>query len=196
MRYEYAFFDVDSLELSKRGVTFTCHPQATSISEKLFEVYGIISAIAAPLMFSIDVKGNVPDDKRQRDFLSIPISETEKEWKKSIPDWRKFYIKREDLYDKEKTSIFNNNKNAVDCVKTINSKEWIVFGNGIEHGVDHVMNTLFGLVHTVKYIPELIVPGETESADLLDSYRKKWEEKGAIPITYNDVFLMAYDHKY
>ena len=193
----YAFFDVDSLELSPNGRIYVCHPQVNSISEELYEVYSVISSLSAPLVFSVDVNRNTPSENNQRcDFLSVPMNVTEEGWKESVSDWLKFYINRQAHDEKEVTAIFNNNKNAIDCIKLIKAKEWIVFGNGIEHSVDHVMNTLLDLVGVVKFVPELIVPAETESKEQLISYCQKWEEKGAISLTYDEIIDMANNHKY
>ncbi len=196
MYYPIAFFDVDSLELSAKGITFVCHPQVSSISEELYEIYGIISGVAAPLVFSMDVNRNTPgENSRRRDFLTVPLSEDE-DWKASVTDWYKFYIDREVTDDIEKLEIFKSNTNTKDCIKLINSKEWIVFGNGIEHKVDHVITSLLEFVETVKFIPELIIPGETETKEQLESYCKKWEEKGAIRMSFDDVTEVARCHQY
>ncbi len=197
MKYPFAFFDVDSLELSPKGVTYKCHPQVSSISEEIYEVYSLISGVSAPLVFSVDANRNVPNENnKRRDFLSIPTDKENTSWHNSVIDWYKFYLNRDNHEDKEKLAIFNNNPNAKDCVKLINSREWIVFGNGIEHGVDHVINNLLDLVDIVKFVPELIVPNDTESKDQLEAYCKKWEDKGAISITYKDVINLAQCHKY
>ncbi len=197
MKYPFAFFDVDSLELSPQGITYVCHPNVESISEEIYEVYSIISGVASPLIFTVDVNKNVPSEKnKRRDFLSIPISNKESEWKASVTDWYKFYIKREQQSDKAKLAVFNNNENALECVKLIDSKEWIVFGNGIENNVDHVISKLLETVQIVKFIPEMIVPAQDEAKDLIESYTKKWIENGAIPITYDDVTELARCHQY
>lgn len=195
MEHKYAFFDVDCIELASKGITFVCHPQFSSKSELLFEVYSIISGIAAPLVFSVDVNRNVPAVNKRRDYLSIPVRETEIEWKESVADKTKFYIERKALDSRKENAVFNNNENAIDCVKKINPKEWIVFGNGIEFEVDHVISTLIGLGKNVKFIPELIMPGETEQAEQLDSYFQKWIDMGATPISYEKVILLARQNK-
>jgi len=198
MKYPYAFFDVDSLELSPKGITYNCHPKMEAISEMLYEVYSIISGVAAPLVFSIDMNSNTPENtnSRRRDFLSIPVNQTETNWKESVPDWYKFYLKREACDDESKTAIFNNNTNARDCVKLIQASEWIVFGNGDQHGVDHVISNLLKTVETVKFIPDLIVSSTTESAEQLRSNMQKWEEQGAIAISYDDVIELARCHQF
>jgi hypothetical protein len=194
---QFAFFDFDSLEISPNGMTYVCHPQASSISEKLFETYSIISGLAAPLVFSVDVNRNTPDkNSRRSDFLAIPVNPEEMGWREAIPDRFKFYIKRETNDDKEKVAIFNNNKNALDCIKLINAEEWIVFGNGVRYGVDHVVNTLLGIARRVKFIPELIIPASDETAGQLNSYFKKWQEQGATAIAWSDVSEFARCHKY
>ncbi len=197
MKYPFAFFDVDSLEVSPNGRTYTCHPQVSPISDDLYEVYSIISGLAAPLVFSVDVNRNIPNENnKRRDFLPIPLDENEKGWHKSVIDWYKFYIQRETISDKEKVAVFNHNKNTKDCIKLINSDEWIVFGNGIINGVNHVIENLLEIVKTVKFVPELIIPGENETKEQFDEHVKKWKEKGAIAITLDDVTELARCHQY
>lgn len=194
----YAFFDVDSLELSPNGRIYVCHPRVSSISEELYEVYSIISGIAAPLIFSVDVNRNTPDKETNKryDFFTLPISDNEDNWKASVADWYKFYVKRDASEDKEKVAIFNNNKTVAECIKLIKAKEWIVFGNGIEHCVDHVITTMLGFINVVKFVPDLIIPAENETKEQLDEYCQKWEKAGGIPMTYDDVINMARNHKY
>ncbi len=197
MKYPFAFIDVDSLELSPQGITYVCHPNVEHISEEIYEVYSIISGVASPLVFSVDINKNIPSEKnKRRDFLTIPVNHNETKWKESVTDWYKFYIQREKHSEKEKLAIFNSNENALECVKLINSKEWIVFGNGIEQSVDHVISTLLDTVQIVKFIPELIVPADGESKELIELYTKKWIDKGAIPITYDDITELARCHQY
>lgn len=196
MSHPYAFFDVDSIELSTNGRIFTCHSQVSSISSELYEIYSIISSIAAPYIFSIDVHKNAPNKNSQRsDFLTIPESVEDYDWKKSVSDRFKFFVQRTATNYKEKDSIFINNKNILDCVKLIKAKEWIVFGNGFKHNVDHVINTLLELGGTVKFVPELIVPGESESWDDLETYFESWMDKGVVPMNYLSVIELARHQK-
>ncbi len=194
----YAFFDVDSLELSPNGRTYVCHPQSSSVSEELYEVYSIISSLSAPVLFTVDANRNTPSDKTQRcDFLTVPTSEDDINWKSSVANWNKFYISKDNQGVKEQqSSIFNTNENAITCVKLLQAAEWIVFGNGIENGVDPVMTTLLESVGIVKFIPELIIPGESESKDQLDSYCIKWKELGGISLSLEDVTEIVRCHKY
>lgn len=192
-----AFFDVDSLELSPNGMTYACHPNVSSISEELFETYSIISTLSAPLIFSVDVNRNTPGENNKRcDFLTLPASTTDNEWKKMVSYWYKFYVQREDCADKKQNEIFTNNKSVFDCVKMINPNEWIVFGNGVEYGVDKVICKLLELNKPIKFVSELIIPGVTEDKDQIESYYQKWVEKGATRITYEDVVEIAHFHKY
>lgn len=195
MKNRYAFFDVDSLEIGPTGRTYVCHPRVEPNQKQLFELYGVISGVTAPLIFSVDVNGNVPDDgKNQRqDFLSIPVSLQEKEWKNAVADRFKFYVKREPKVNREDNAIFINNKNVPGCVEIIDSEEWIVFGNGMEHSVDHVIENLLKLGAIVKFIPELIIPGEGETEEQFDAYYDKWVEQGAIPFYYKSVIALAGD---
>lgn len=195
--YPYAFFDVDSLELSPNGRTYVCHPNVSSISDQLFETYTVIASIAAPLIFSVDVDSNAPNNNnnKRRDFLPIPVNNSDREWQASVGDRLKIYIERIAQEDKAKNALFNNNQNALDCIKLIKTKEWIVFGNGLKNQVDHVMSTLLGLVNRIKYVPELIVPGKNETNDQLIGCFQKWEEKGAIPFTYDEIIELIRDRK-
>jgi len=183
-----AFFDVDSLVLSPNGRTYVCHPQSNSISDELYELYSVISALSAPVIFSVDVNEKSPDsDSKRKDFLTIPASEADQEWKESVTHWKKFYINRTPSEQKEIAAIFNNNKNALDCVKSLKPDTWVVFGNDFKNGVDHVISTLLQLKGKVQFAPEFIVPSSAESEDELEAYCQKWEALGAEPISYNQI---------
>lgn len=193
----FAFFDVDSLELSNLGTTFVCHPLVDDISEELFELYGIVALISAPIVFTIDPTRNTPEKKNRRhDFLTIPTETEKSEWKESAPEWLKFYIKRDVCESTDEMAIFTNNKNAIECVKVINAYDWIVFGCGLEHKIDNVIQSLLEKVDTVKFVSELIVPDENETEEQLDVYFKKWEELGAVRLSYDDVIELARHHRY
>jgi len=187
MSYEFAFIDVDSLIISPNGRTYTCQPHINSISSKLYNAYGVISGIISPLVYSLGTANGSPDNMKRRDYLSIPTDVEDNEWKKAVSERYKFYISKEKSDDAANNAMFDVNKNALECIKLIDSKEWIVFGTGIKHGVDHVITTLIESGENVKYIPELIMPSETESIDILDKYILKWEEKGAEPMSYLSV---------
>lgn len=189
--HSQAFFDVDSLELSPNGRTYKHHPNFSSLSEEIFDMYNLISVLFAPLVFTVDVNGNTPDNSKSRnDFLAIPASKTEQAWKNLVDDRFKFYLQREASDDKKKNAVFINNQNAADCIKKIDAEEWYVFGSGINN-VDHVIHSLSGLVSTVKFIPMLIVPGSDEKEEDLEKYFTVWEEMGAIPVDYKDVMMLA-----
>ncbi len=193
----YAFFDVDSLELSPNGRTYTCHPQSSSVSDDLYEVYSIISSLSAPVLFTIDVKRNIPKENTQRcDFLSIPVDESDTEWRSTVKNWLKFYIARGNNDNKKEMAVFKDNKNAFECAKLMQAHEWIVFGNGITNGVDDVMTTLLGSFRIVKFIPELIIPSESETEEQLKNYCKKWETLGGIPITLDDITEIVRCHRF
>lgn len=190
--HKYVFFDIDSIELSPNGRTYVCHPNVSSNSEKLFDAYTLIAHIAAPLVFSVDVNRNAPNNiSVRRDFQLIPASKNQREWEKSVSERYKFYIERETYNDKKGNAIFNNNQNVADFVKLLKANAWIVFGNGIEHNVDHVINKLLEIVGTVRYVPELIVPGKNETQDQLNNYFYKWEEQGVYPFTYNEIMALG-----
>ncbi len=190
--YRYAFFDVDSLELAANGRTYVCHPNISSKREELYDAYTAIAHMSAPLIFTVDVDSKAPDEtSTRRDFLSIPASKTEQDWRESAPERFKFFLNREKYNDIEGNAIFNNNQNTSDCIQLIKADQWIVFGNGLKHHVDHVITNLLEITKKVKFIPELIMPGSEETKEDLSDYFIKWQEKGASPITYNQFIALA-----
>lgn len=188
MHNPLAFFDVDSLVLSPNGRTYLCHPQSSSISDELYELYSVISALSAPVLFTVDVNENTPDqNSKRRDFLTVPASNAEEDWKNAVSHWKKFYINRSASDKGVNPSIFGNNENALDCVKALKPNEWIVFGNDFKHGVGHVISTLLESNAKVKFASEFITPGSAESEDEFEGYCQQWEKIGAEPISYTEI---------
>ncbi len=191
--HPFAFFDVDSLVLSPNGRTYNCHPSFNDVSEELFDIYNLISAIFAPVVFTVDLNGKTPDtNQNRRDFLVVPVSKTEEVWKETVADRYKFYLQRTDSGDKESNVVFKNNENVVELIEMIKAKDWYVFGTGLKNGVDPAICNLLGIVNTVKFIPELIVPGEDETEEQLGNYLKDWENMGAIPVPYDKAFHLVH----
>ncbi len=192
----FAFFDVDSLVLSPNGRTYVCHPSFNPKIEELTDIYNLISAIFAPKIFTVGLNGHTTDSNLKRhDFLAIPVSKAEQDWKDHVADMYKFYLKREESAEQEKNDVFKNNENTTDLVEAIKARDWYVFGAGIKKGVDPVICNLLGIVDTVKFIPELIVPDENETEKELESFLKDWENMGAIPVEYKNVFHLMHTKK-
>ena len=194
--YDYAFFDVDSLEPSAGGKTFVCHASSQGIAEELLEAYTAIGHMATPLVFTMDVEGKRPGSMPQRrDFLTIPRAGGDEGWRELIPDRFKFYLEREDQGDAAGNAVFSNNPNAVACVEAIRMKEWIVFGRGIRHGVGHVVGKLLELGKTVRYVPELIVPGKGETMEQVYQFFADCRTRGIAPFSYNNIMSLVHSKK-
>lgn len=194
--HKYAFFDVDSLKLSPNGRTYVCHPNFSEISDDLYDIYNLSAAIFAPVVFTVDVNGEMPDSNANRkDFLMVPASKTEETWKTSVNDRYKFYMQRVANDDSEKNAVFTNNENAIECIKNINAPDWYVYGTGIKNNVEHVIENLLKIVKNVKFIPELIVPGENETEEELSSSFHKWEAMGAEAVNYKTVLQLVHFKK-
>ncbi len=195
MQNNYAFFDVDSVEITPGTVRYNCPDRSEPISEYLFEIYGLISGINAPYLFTIHENGCKPTQEDKRDAVFVPINGDDKEWKKSAGLRYKYYLERGHSNEADDLMVFNSNKNASECIKAIDAKQWVVFGVGLENKVDHVITELINQKRRVAFIPELIIneraneDGEINE-DELNSYFTKWELLGAKPMKYNHVMAL------
>ncbi len=200
MKNNHVFFDVDCIEITPNKVKFNCPERSQPISEELFEIYSLISAIVAPLVFTIHEDGFQPMEDDKRDFVFIPANKEKVEWKKSIGERYKFYLERGNKDGLQDVLVFNSNENTAECVKKLRGTEWIVFGVGLENKVDHVVTELLKMGKKVRYIPELIInesaykDGEV-NLKLVYEYFAKWESLGAYPITYNEVLMLIKKNK-
>ena len=95
MTNNHVFFDVDCIEITPNKVKFNCPERSQPISEELFEIYSLISAIVAPLVFTIHEDGFQPMEDDKRDFVFIPANKEKVEWKKSVGERYKFYWREE-----------------------------------------------------------------------------------------------------
>ncbi len=196
----YAFFDVDCIELTPNKPRFNCPERSQIISEYLFETYGLISAIVAPLVFTIHEEGCQPMEDDKRDLVYIPSSKEKTKWKESIGERYKFYLEKGIRDGQQDPSVFNSNENAAECIKKLKAKEWIVFGVGLDNKVDHVVTELLKQGKKVRFIPELII-NETASKDgkvnkdLLNEYFAKWESLGANAMGLQEVYLLIKKNK-
>jgi len=200
MIHNHAFFDVDCLEIIPNKVKFNCPERSQPLSEELFEVYSLISAIVAPFVFTIHEDGCQPMEDDKRDLVFVPSSKEKTEWAKSVGVRFRYYLERGTKDGKQELQIFNGNENAADLIKKLNAREWVVFGVGLENKVDHVITELLKLGIKVRYIPEMII-NESAAEDgevnikLVYEYFAKWESLGAYPMTYNEVLLLIKKNK-
>ncbi len=200
MKQNHAFFDVDCLEITPNKVKFNCPERSQPLSEELYEVYSLISAIVAPYVFTIHEDGCQPMEEDKRDLVFVPNSKEKTEWTKSIGLRYRYYLERGTSEGKQDPLIFNGNENAASLVKKLDAREWVVFGVGLENKVDHVITELIKQGVRVRYIPELII-NESAAKDgevdlkLVYEYFAKWEALGAYPMTYNEVLMLIKKNK-
>ncbi len=123
MTYNYAFFDVDSIEITPGSYRYNCPERSEPISKYLFEVYGLISGLNAPYLFTIHQNGCKPTKEDRRDAVFVSNNNEDKEWKKSVSLRFKFYLERGNTDSKEDLLVFNSNPNAFECIKAIDARQ-------------------------------------------------------------------------
>ncbi len=199
---KFCIFDVDTRQPTDDGNGWTYQGRAVpfrSDTERLLEA---VHAQQVPLVMTTCVGGHMlaPAQFKQAypEMLFVPLDERDTAWAEKCAQYNAFYVEKlprhagcTAQHPHPAHEIFLNNKNAARLIDALGIQEWIVFGNAMETCVDLVIAKLREKQCTVRYIPELMMPGakctDCDKQPFKQRVYDSWATKDVSPIALDTV---------
>jgi hypothetical protein len=193
MEMTRGYFDVDCRELSLDG-SWAYRPRVAPIARSVDRLYLQSQLEGAALVSTTCGGGRLPDAANCPGNLFVPLDREDMEWRESISFCRCFHVQKEC----GSWRTFDVNGNAATLFRELGLCEWIVFGNGLDLCVDHVVENLLSLGLQITFLSDVLIPSATGHGPLGDSGTPqsrertlaRWRDRGARETTL-DAFLAA-----
>jgi len=179
----FGYFDVDCRELSAEGA-WIFRPRVLPIAAKVERLLDRALSEDAPVVATTCGSGRMPDDRNCPGGLHVPMDPGSAAWETEVARHRSFHLQKAC----GSWHTFDGNGNAGRLFGRLALRDWVVFGNGLDLCVDHVVTNLVGLGLSVTFLSDVLIPSAKgygpDSASGTEANRiatlERWRNAGAV----------------
>ncbi|MFV0406643.1 MAG: hypothetical protein ACK5LN_07455 [Propioniciclava sp.] len=197
----FGIFDVDTRQTRNTGGwTYMARTQPYRD-----DIKGLLAAARlhhVPTIATTCVGGHMRDEHPfsmvHPDTLFVPMLGGDGTWWSRVDTFDSFFVEKKPRRSRQGITpgddswqIFRNNPNAARLIDRLDLDEWVVFGNAMDICGDLVVTHFLEQGRTVRYIPELMIPGAAcigcEPKFFKQHVYDRWHAHGVEPISLADV---------
>lgn len=192
MNKKIAFFDVCSREIDN-NLALSFRPRVKPIAEKLNRIYDFINKKGSILVFTTCCSGKMLEPGLREDILIIGLDENNLEWKKKIKDYKSINLQK----NKFSYEPFNYNKNSIQLIKALPVDEWVIFGNGLDLCVNHIVENILNEGFKVTFLKDVMISsavgyetnfGKSGTEENKAATFENWCKNGAVVKSLDEFF--------